>query len=84
MVTLTRKLFTMILSVVVYNHELTYGQWLGAAIVFAGIGVEALVKRKGEFEVQAGLVSHLLIIRIAEIHAKRVIKEQEKAKLKVL
>ncbi|KAF8333497.1 UAA transporter [Cantharellus anzutake] len=46
MVTLTRKLFTMILSVVVYNHKLTYGQWLGAAIVFAGIGVEAWVKRK--------------------------------------
>lgn len=64
-VTLTRKLFTMILSVVVYNHKLTYGQWLGAGIVFAGIGVEAWVKRK-------------------EIHAKRVIKEQEKAKLKVL
>jgi len=39
----------MLLSVIVYKHTLTAGQWLGAAIVFAGIGVEAWVKRKGEF-----------------------------------
>ncbi|KAL6302814.1 UDP-galactose transporter [Sparassis latifolia] len=45
-ITLTRKLFTMLLSVVVYNHKLTKGQWLGAAVVFAGISVEAWVKRK--------------------------------------
>ncbi|KAH8114609.1 UAA transporter [Phellopilus nigrolimitatus] len=45
-ITLTRKLFTMILSVVVYNHKLTHGQWTGAAVVFAGISVEAWVKRK--------------------------------------
>ncbi|KAF5315502.1 hypothetical protein D9619_007041 [Psilocybe cf. subviscida] len=45
-ITLTRKLFTMLLSVVVYNHKLTLGQWAGAAVVFAGISVEALVKRK--------------------------------------
>ncbi|KAJ7645520.1 UAA transporter [Mycena polygramma] len=45
-VTLTRKMFTMILSVVVYNHKLSPGQWLGAGVVFAGISVEAFVKRK--------------------------------------
>ncbi|KAI9568390.1 UAA transporter family-domain-containing protein [Boletus coccyginus] len=45
-ITLTRKMFTMILSVVVYSHKLTIGQWLGAAIVFAGISIEAFVKRK--------------------------------------
>ncbi|KAF8195537.1 UAA transporter [Pholiota molesta] len=45
-ITLTRKLFTMLLSVVVYNHTLTKGQWLGAAVVFSGISVEAFVKRK--------------------------------------
>jgi len=64
-ITLTRKLFTMLLSVVVYNHKLTPGQWLGAAIVFAGISVEAFVKRK-------------------DVHAKRVIQEKEKAKIKSL
>ena len=37
----------MLLSVVVYNHKLTGGQWLGAAVVFSGISVEAFVKRKG-------------------------------------
>ena len=36
----------MLLSVVVYNHKLTAGQWIGAGIVFAGISVEAWVKRK--------------------------------------
>ena len=45
-ITLTRKLFTMLLSVVVYNHKLTPGQWLGAGVVFAGISVEAWVKRR--------------------------------------
>ncbi|KAF8914905.1 UDP-galactose transporter [Mucidula mucida] len=64
-ITLTRKLFTMLLSVVVYKHSLTPGQWLGAGIVFAGISVEAFVKRK-------------------DVHAKRVIQEKEKAKLKAL
>ena len=37
----------MLLSVVIYNHQLTLGQWAGAAVVFAGISVEAFVKRKG-------------------------------------
>ncbi|KAI6114134.1 UDP-galactose transporter [Pisolithus sp. B1] len=64
-ITLTRKMFTMILSVAIYNHKLTPGQWLGAAIVFAGISVEAWVKRK-------------------DIHAKRVLQEKEKAKIKSL
>ncbi|KAJ3561299.1 hypothetical protein NP233_g10275 [Leucocoprinus birnbaumii] len=64
-ITLTRKLFTMLLSVIVYNHKLTSGQWLGAAVVFAGISVEAWVKRR-------------------DVHAKRVIQEKEKAKIKSL
>jgi len=38
----------MLLSVVVYNHKLTAGQWIGTGIVFAGISVEAWVKRTGE------------------------------------
>ncbi|KAG1797781.1 UDP-galactose transporter [Suillus plorans] len=65
MITLTRKMFTMVLSVVVYDHRLTLGQWAGAGIVFGGISVEAWVKRK-------------------EVHAKRVLLEKEKAKIKSL
>jgi len=64
-ITLTRKLFTMLLSVAVYKHKLTPGQWLGAAVVFAGISVEAFVKKK-------------------DVHAKRVIQEKERAKIKSL
>ena len=72
----------MLLSVVVYNHKLTAGQWIGAGIVFAGISVEAWVKRKGE--------STPLCIRPqslpfpSEIHAKRVGQEKEMAKIKEL
>jgi UDP-galactose transporter B1 len=46
MVTVTRKLFTMLLSVFVFGHTLTPGQWGGVAVVFAGIGVEAGFKRR--------------------------------------
>ena len=38
----------MLLSVFVYNHKLAPGQWAGAGVVFAGISVEAWVKRQGE------------------------------------
>ncbi|KAI0345733.1 UDP-galactose transporter [Trametopsis cervina] len=64
-ITLTRKLFTMLLSVIVYNHKLTMGQWAGTSVVFAGISVEAWVKRR-------------------DVHAKRVLQEKEKAKIKSL
>lgn len=45
-ITLTRKLFTMLLSVIVYRHRLSPGQYLGAIVVFAGISTEALIKGK--------------------------------------
>ena len=48
----------MLLSVVVYNHKLTPGQWAGAGIVFAGISVEALVKRTGEEKPRKSRLSH--------------------------
>ncbi|KAJ9479635.1 UDP-galactose transporter-like protein [Pseudozyma hubeiensis] len=45
-ITVTRKLFTMLLSVVVYKHELSGAQWVGVAVVFVGIGIEAREKRR--------------------------------------
>lgn len=45
-ITVTRKLFTMLLSLIVFHHHLTPGQWLGVMTVFAGIGIEAYVKRR--------------------------------------
>lgn len=36
-VTVTRKLFTMLLSVFWFNHTLNVGQWSGVGLVFSGI-----------------------------------------------
>lgn len=47
-VTVTRKMLTMILSVVWYGHSLTEMQWLGVGLVFGGIGVEAQIKHQSE------------------------------------
>ncbi|GAA97168.1 uncharacterized protein L969DRAFT_84409 [Mixia osmundae IAM 14324] len=62
-ITVTRKLFTMLLSVFVFKHKLAFGQWVGVGVVFAGIAVEAQVKRNAS-------------------RAKKIVQEQEKAKLK--
>ena len=44
-VTVTRKMFTMILSVFAFGHRLTQMQVLGVGLVFGGIGVEAQITR---------------------------------------
>lgn len=45
-VTVTRKMLTMLLSVVWFGHRLKGGQWLGVGLVFGGIGAEGLVQRR--------------------------------------
>ena len=72
----------MLLSVVVYNHQLTLGQWAGAAVVFAGISVEAFVKRKG-VHIPLPIYSPHGQLDL-DIHAKRVVEEKERAKIKSL
>lgn len=47
-VTVTRKMLTMILSVVYYGHSLNHKQWMGVGLVFGGIGFEAYLKRSAE------------------------------------
>lgn len=42
--TVTRKMLSMILSVVLFGHKLNSTQWCGVGLVFGGIGYEALVK----------------------------------------
>lgn len=42
--TVTRKMISMILSVVLFGHQLNALQWGGVGLVFGGIGYEALVK----------------------------------------
>ncbi|KAF4581877.1 hypothetical protein GQ602_006501 [Ophiocordyceps camponoti-floridani] len=45
-VTVTRKMVTMMLSVVAFGHRLGRMQWLGVGLVFGGIGLEALIARR--------------------------------------
>ncbi|KAI9166837.1 UDP-galactose transporter [Paramyrothecium foliicola] len=52
-VTVTRKMFTMILSVVAFGHRLTGMQWLGVGLVFGGIGVEAGIARQEKMAKEA-------------------------------
>ncbi|TLS31196.1 hypothetical protein PpBr36_03597 [Pyricularia pennisetigena] len=52
-VTVTRKMFTMILSVIAFGHRLTRMQWLGVGLVFGGIGVEAAIARQEKMAKEA-------------------------------
>lgn len=52
-VTVTRKMFTMILSVVAFGHRLSSMQWLGVGLVFGGVGVEAGIARREKMAKEA-------------------------------
>lgn len=45
-ITVTRKMLTMILSVVWFGHKLGGKQWAGVGLVFGGIGAEAIIARR--------------------------------------
>jgi UDP-galactose transporter B1 len=45
-VTVTRKMLTMLLSVVWFGHKITSMQWVGVGLVFGGIGAEGLITRR--------------------------------------
>ncbi|KAF2020448.1 UDP-Glc/Gal endoplasmic reticulum nucleotide sugar transporter-like protein [Aaosphaeria arxii CBS 175.79] len=49
-VTVTRKMLTMLVSVVMFGHKVTPMQWLGVGFVFGGIGAEALATRREKIE----------------------------------
>lgn len=51
-VTVTRKMMSMLLSVVWFGHSLSKGQWVGVAAVFGGIGAEAAYKYKQQIDKQ--------------------------------
>lgn len=44
-VTVTRKMLTMLMSVVLFGHHVTLPQWGGVGLVFGGIGAEAWYNR---------------------------------------
>jgi len=57
-VTVTRKMLTMIISVLWFGHNLSAMQWLGVSLVFSGIGIEAeLTKREKQAKERAVLKS---------------------------
>ncbi len=45
-VTVTRKMLTMMLSVVWFGHRLSGMQWLGVGLVFGGVGAEGMIQRR--------------------------------------
>ncbi|OCL09715.1 UAA transporter [Glonium stellatum] len=45
-VTVTRKMLTMLLSVVWFGHRIQGMQWVGVGLVFGGIGAEGLITRR--------------------------------------
>ena len=45
-VTVTRKMLTMVLSVLYFGHKIQGMQWLGVGLVFGGIGAEAVITRR--------------------------------------
>jgi UDP-galactose transporter B1 len=49
-VNVTRKMLTMVLSVLWFGHKLTGMQWFGVALVFGGIGGEAVMNRREKLE----------------------------------
>ncbi|KAL8668428.1 MAG: hypothetical protein Q9168_006942 [Polycauliona sp. 1 TL-2023] len=45
-VTVTRKMLTMMLSVLWFGHRLSGMQWIGVGLVFGGVGAEGLMTRR--------------------------------------
>ena len=45
-VTVTRKMLTMILSVLWFGHRLSGMQWVGVGLVFGGVGAEGWIQRR--------------------------------------
>ncbi|KAI7906744.1 UAA transporter [Cokeromyces recurvatus] len=54
-VTVTRKLFTMLLSVFWFHHSLDIGQWMGIALVFIAIGIEAYIGKQQKIRAKKAL-----------------------------
>ena len=45
-VTVTRKMLTMMLSVIWFGHRLSGMQWVGVGLVFGGVGAEGVIQRR--------------------------------------
>ncbi|KAI5781676.1 UAA transporter, partial [Peziza echinospora] len=47
-VTVTRKMVSMVVSVLWFGHRLSPMQWVGVGMVFGGVGAEGEIKRRSE------------------------------------
>lgn len=52
-VTVTRKMLTMILSVLWFGHRLSGMQWVGVGLVFGGVGGEGVISRREKLAKEA-------------------------------
>lgn len=53
-VTVTRKMLTMMLSVLWFGHRLTGMQWVGVGLVFGGVGAEGWIQRREKLAKERG------------------------------
>ncbi|KAI8919933.1 UAA transporter [Powellomyces hirtus] len=53
-VTVTRKMFSILLSFFWFEHHVSLGQWAAVGLVFLGIGLEAFMKRSGGEKAKSG------------------------------
>jgi uncharacterized membrane protein len=54
-VTVTRKMFSILLSVFMFGHIISIGQWMTVGVVFFGIGLDAYYSRKQKLAKMADL-----------------------------
>ncbi|KAH8582151.1 UDP-galactose transporter and 9 transmembrane domains [Cryptosporidium sp. chipmunk genotype I] len=47
-ITTTRKFFTVLVSVVIFGHKLSLGQWLCVSAIFAVLGIQTVFSRKNK------------------------------------
>lgn len=72
MVTVTRKMFSILLSAFWFGHKFNFGQWVSISLVFIGIGFEGLMKQRED----RGKVKSQVVLIEKELKGD---KKQEKA-----
>ncbi|KAH8740514.1 UDP-galactose transporter [Cryptosporidium ryanae] len=51
-ITTTRKFFTVLISVVLFGHQLTFGQWLCVIATFIALGIQTIFSRKAKEKIK--------------------------------
>lgn len=72
-ITTTRKMFTVLLSIFLYNHSMVSRQWFGLLLVFVAITWEAVAKQKAKVAKAAKIASETL----SELSASTTAQEKK-------